>query len=51
VLLHPVGSKVSSHAFDAHFNVFDLRLSDWTNHRNEQGKQGKFFRAHRSSFP
>jgi hypothetical protein len=26
VLLHPVGSKVSSHAFDAHLDVFDLRL-------------------------
>jgi hypothetical protein len=26
VLFHPVCSKVSSHAFDAHFHVLDLRL-------------------------
>jgi hypothetical protein len=26
VLFHPVGSKVSSHAFNAHFDVLDLRL-------------------------
>jgi hypothetical protein len=26
VLFHPVCSKVSCHAFDAHFNVFDLSL-------------------------
>jgi len=50
VLLHPVCSKVSSHAFDAHFNLFDLRLSDWTDYRDEQGKQGQFFRIHLSSF-
>ena len=28
VLLHPVCSKVSSHTFDAHFEVFDLCLRD-----------------------
>jgi hypothetical protein len=27
VLFHPVGSKVSRHAFHAHFHVLDLRLS------------------------
>jgi hypothetical protein len=26
VLFHPVGSKVSSHAFNAHFNVLNFRL-------------------------
>src|SRR5207244_2910984 len=26
VLLHPVCSKISSHAFDAHLDMFDLRL-------------------------
>ena len=29
VLLHPVSSKVSSHAFDAHFDVLDLSLRSW----------------------
>jgi len=51
VLLHPVGSKVSSHAFDTHFNVLDLRLSHWANNRNEQSKQGHSFRVHDSSLP
>jgi hypothetical protein len=50
-LLHPVGSKVSSHAFDAHFYMLDLCLSHWTDYRNEQRKQGHFFLVHRSSFP
>jgi hypothetical protein len=31
--------------------VFDLRLGHWTNDRNEQSKQGQFFRVHRFSFP
>jgi hypothetical protein len=39
VLFHPVGSKSSSHAFDTHFNVLDLRLSHrHNNHRTEQNK-------------
>jgi hypothetical protein len=39
VLFHPVGSKVSCHAFNAHFNVLDLRLGDWhDNNRTEQNK-------------
>jgi hypothetical protein len=37
VLLHPVCSKVSSHAFDAHFNVLDLRLQ-WL-HKDPPDKQ------------
>jgi hypothetical protein len=28
VLFHPVGSKVSSHAFDAHFDLLDLGLGN-----------------------
>jgi hypothetical protein len=27
VLFHTVGSKISSHAFDAHLDMLDLRLS------------------------
>jgi hypothetical protein len=36
VLFHPVGSKISSHAFDAHFNVFDLRLRRRQNRQPDQ---------------
>ena len=47
VLFHPVGSKVSSHTFDAHFNMFDLRLSG---QRAEQNEQRDFVLVHCSSF-
>jgi hypothetical protein len=50
VLLHPVCSKVSSHAFDAHLNVLDLRLSHRHNHRAKQRKQREFSRVHLFSF-
>jgi len=36
VLFHPVGSKISRHAFHAHFNVLNLRLR---NHRQHDSKQ------------
>jgi hypothetical protein len=36
VLFHPVCSKVSSHAFNAHFDVLDLRLA---NQRSEHYQQ------------
>jgi hypothetical protein len=38
VLFHPVCSKVSGHAFDAHLDMFDLRLSRWHNHQTEQSQ-------------
>jgi hypothetical protein len=39
VLFHTVGSKISGHAFDAHFNMLDLRFSHWhDNHRTEQNQ-------------
>src|SRR2546430_10095702 len=34
VLLHPVSSKVSSHAFDAHFDVLDLSLRSWQDRKS-----------------
>jgi hypothetical protein len=38
-LFHTVGSKISRHTFDAHFNVLDLRLSHrHNNNRTEQNK-------------
>jgi hypothetical protein len=50
VLLHPVGSKISSHAFNTHFNVLDLRLSQWRSQGTEQNQQRKVFPIHHSSF-
>jgi hypothetical protein len=38
VLFHPVGSKVSSHAFNAHFNVLDLRLGSQCAKKYQQYK-------------
>ena len=38
VLFHPVCSKVSRHAFDAHFDVFDLRLGHRPNHQSKQNE-------------
>ena len=36
VLFHPVCSKVSGHALDAHFDVLDLCLNCWHNTCNQQ---------------
>src|SRR5215472_3169539 len=36
VLLHPVSSKISSHSFDAHFDVLDLRARDRHNREAHQ---------------
>jgi len=38
VLFHPVGSKVSSHALNAHIDVRDLRLGQ---RRREHGAEQK----------
>jgi hypothetical protein len=40
VLFHPVGSKVSSHALNAHIHVRDLRLDK--RRSKHQSKQNKF---------
>jgi hypothetical protein len=43
VLFHPVGSKVSSHALDAHVDVGDLRLGQrHCQHGAKQKKQAEF---------
>jgi hypothetical protein len=44
VLFHPVSSKISGHAFHAHFDMPDLRFCGQGNqHGSEQEKHGHFF--------
>jgi hypothetical protein len=49
VLLHPVGSKVSCQAFDAHFDVLDLCLGYWPKHGAQQKQKCEFSCVHRFS--
>jgi hypothetical protein len=49
-LFHPVGSKVSRHAFDAHFDVLDLRLRHRPNHHSKQNEKRNILPVHPRSF-
>ena len=46
VLFHPVGSKVSGHALDAHFDVLDLGLRCRQENGTQQEQQGEFSCIH-----
>src|SRR5215471_4800310 len=50
VLLHPICSKVSCHAFDPHLDMFDLCLQFRHKHTTEQQQHCEIFSFHRPSF-
>jgi hypothetical protein len=50
VLLHTVGSKVSSHSFNAHLDMLYLRLRDGRDGHAQQQKQREFIDFHFFSF-